>query len=245
MIISPYEQLDTEAQLAPTQANFPALKHFWQCKETSGLTLADAVGGAHLTGSAAMGFGTNFVVPNTAVAAGSNTKVGSFASIATGQYWLLIAVGKFNGGTFGIGDNTTVSRINLGQLGTQIDDTNGVTGLTFPGVPVAYTNSAATYGRATLGTLNAAGGLIQVETNIAAVLTTVSTTTTATLTSLNLNSNNANNNWLCPVSVTALYGAQFWVFNALPKDYLAGIAWTSYQIANGSKVAFPGWKGLT
>ena len=245
MIVTPYSSLVNDSQLAQTAVNFPALKHFWRCKETSGSVLVDSISGANITTGGVMTFGTNFVVPNTSAGAGSNPKIGAFASIATGQWWLLIAVAKFNAGNFGIGDSVAVSRISVGQLGTMIDDTNGVTAATWPTVPTAYTNSAAVYGRATLGSLANASGLIQVETDVAAALTTKSTTTTATITSILLNSSNANNNWVCPATVTALYGAQFWVFSAKPADYLAGIAWTSYQMSIGNKAAYPGWAGIT
>ena len=255
MIVTPYPQLSTEAQLAPTATNFPALKHFWKCKETSGNTLVDAIAGNNLTNSMTggnlMSFATDangvtYVVPKTGATAGSRSRSGTFATVSTGQYAILLAAGTFGlTAGFALGDAVNAQSVSIAQSGAVLNDVGGAT--TYPGVPVVFSSNATPYGRATIFKLNTAAtiGVITLETNLTTTTVLKNQLETTGLTAFDMNGTAGANCWQCPVATTALYGAAFFVFSALPENYMSALAWTAYQWSKGNKVISPDLLGIS
>lgn len=244
MIIKPYTQFDSADELAATTANFPSLKHFFACNETSGTTLTDSVSGNTIT-AAAMTFVANGVVPNPGAAA-NLAYSGTLTAPGTDSF-VLLAVGKFNGTAaiqYGTVASTGGIALTRAQAISLFDGANECAGTAFTD------GTTTTYGRA--NTVDNGGGAAWVtqqnfEATTTSTITTLagvaaSTATPATIAggiavvdaSLRFDSN-----------TTALYGLALFTFaGALPVNTAAAVAWMTYQWANGNKVIYPGWKGL-
>lgn len=95
MKIIPYSALDTEAQLAPTQANFPALRHLFKCDEAtqaSAWRMYDSIGNVVL-GNASTGLTNNGDGTLSLTGAGSLIS-GTWSPIAAGNKVLTLILGK-------------------------------------------------------------------------------------------------------------------------------------------------------
>lgn len=249
MIIKPYDTIAAEAFNAD---DFPAIKHFWACKQGAvavGGKITDIIAGADLTipGGAAVS-GNGLVVANANYAA-------TAALTAPGtESCLLLACATWGGTTSGIvyGSISATGGISTGNVSAGAKLFDGTTTKTCTvnddGV-TASTHTAGTYTRATM--LSSVAGvptqLMGTETNLSAldVYTNISDLTAATaITDVADVSQNIN---VTTAGIT-LYGLAFFKFaGALPpKEVIqAAAAWCHYHWINDSDVTmYPGFKGL-
>lgn len=233
MIITPSSKLATSPIAFP-----PCLKHFWQCNETSGTTLTDAVNGVILNGMAAPTFGTGYVNPGGTT---TPTITGTLTNPLT-KTCMLLAVGQFNGGLFRLGPSIN-GAIQLTQSGaTLLADTSGTV---CPTTVTAYTNSASDMSRTiVVDAWNSATGMRQIECDTVATYTLKATNETNSAPGITTFSfgPTTSSAWGCPNTVTRLYGVAFFVFTgAVPADVRAAIAWMTKEWALGNKAIYPGW----
>jgi len=254
MLIRPYSDSSLFAANNPcdaTTANFPAVKHFWKCAETSGTTLTDVMRGLVLSGADTMTFGTNYVVPNRTSSAQA-TKTGTIVA-PNGKPFLFMSVIAGTTSGFSVGDTVNGPCLALAQPAASpiLNSNAGI----YPGT--AYTNGGATiYGRGLyVSDYNNASGMQTLEctatsTYSAKAATTTANTTPSTAEALSVSNlstlEGATGKWACGANVTALYGAALIVFSATPTAlFLQSImTWHTYQWANGNKRLYPGLRGV-
>lgn len=232
----------TDLDIAQTKANFPFLKHFWRCEETSGLLLNDSAGTAHINLLSATppafgvgSYGGRFVKPNL----GSNA--GFFTTIPEDITGPAIVFAVLNTSAAGvIIGNTSDVRAVLGQtqpILADADTTAGVAG-------GAYAAIATTPGmRANIVTAwNSLTGQITYVCGVSADSAGATAAgSTSGIGSLNYSAATAVH-FTCNNTVSELYMFGIMEFvSAIPGDYLTALAWMTKQAAIGNKVIYPGW----
>lgn len=234
----------TDLDIAQTKANFPFLKHFWRCEETSGLLLNDSAGTAHinLLSSTPPAFGVGsyggrFVKPNLA----SNT--GTFSVLpedVTGPAIIFAVINTSSAGLV-IGSTGDV-RAQLGATQPTLADADTTAGVDGG----AYAAIATTPGmRANI--ITAWNSLTGQITYVCGVSEDSAGATAAGSTSgigsLNYSAALAVN-FTCNNTVSELYMFGIMEFvSAIPADYLTALAWMTKQAAIGNKAIYPGWRG--
>lgn len=236
MIITPYGALDTADQLAPTQANFPCLKHFWKCDEAAGTApVVDSILGCNFP-SVAITKPDAYSVDFTNLA---GTSPVSLYNINTTPF-ILLAVGKFGAAGPTIQDQTTGAAIQLSAAGATISADGG----TFrPTVLTAFTSNSDARGRAIVVTaFGSATGMQQLECDVDGTTTNTQKDISGAAANLVMSG--------VPIlgigaASTAFYGMALFTFTAIPANYAAALSWMSYQWSIGNKVIYPGWKGIS
>lgn len=240
MIIKPYSDIAAETFVA---ADFPALQHFWACKDgtiaASG-TVTDHVGGANLFISAgAAASGNGLVLPVAAHAA-------AVALTAPGASpCLLIACGTWGAsGGLAYGQAGGAGQISVGTQAAGAAVFDGTTTKSTSGTQTA----SQAFTRATF--IAAAGGVLTTSTMFEVNSSTLDVyTNTADLTAATaITTVDAIEQAITIVGATAtIFGIAFFKFTTLPPSDViqAAAAWCDYQWRNSSNVTmYPGFKGL-
>lgn len=242
MIIKPYSDIAAETFVA---ADFPALKHFWACKDgtiTAGGTVMDHVAGANLTiaaGAAASGNG--LVLPVAAHAATSALTAPDSSPC------LLIACGTW-GGTGGLSYGLVTGNGGL-SVGTPaagaitFDGTNSITTSGTQTASQAFTRASF---------ISASGGALVTTTMFEVNSSTLDVfTNTATLSAASPGALTAiyavNQSVSIVGSAHTIFGVAFFKFTTQPPNDViqAAAAWCDYQWRNSSNVTmYPGFKGI-
>jgi hypothetical protein len=230
MIIKPYSALDTSAELAQNTSNFPAVKHFFQCTEQSGLTLTDSVGGVVVTASSMTFPDTYSVNPVRADAAVTS---GTWASLTADS--LLFVVG--NPGVAGA--------IAFGNPTSGQGDMIAINAFTTPSVRKTATTVNAT--AITANAQHAHGMLIDFGGNVTSFDTNGGTYNAKAPVALTGVANaSAMQARMTANGYTSIYGMLIMSFSSgLPDDIKAGVLWMYAQWIAGNKVIYPGWKDKT
>lgn len=243
MIVTPYSALDTSADLAPTQANFPCLKHFWKCDEAAGSNpLVDAIAGSNFP-AVTLTKPDAYSVDGTYLGSALSAESALFTNIGTTPF-IFLAVGKFAAATVNIQDQTTGAIVEISQAGAKI----AADGVTFrPAILTTFTNNSDTRGRAIVVTaFGSATGMQQVECDVDGTTTNTQKDISGSAASLPFTGTAGNQAALTIGSTsTALYGMALFTFTAIPANYAAALSWMSYQWSVGNKVIYPGWKGIS
>lgn len=234
MIITPYSALDTEAELAVTAANFPALKHFFQCDEAAGATsMTDIIGGVVIPVAALTKPDANSIAPNTA----ADVALTSGAWVAPGSTDTLV----FAVAQAGIGSKIAAGETNgvptgfflSGQLTTGIagDNTTSISGTPLTGGAVYGIGMKIEFGGnlTTFEVIGSGASAYSAKAGVAMTgLDSIPTVpASAALTFL-----------------TSLYGwAIFQFADGIPSDVASAVTWMTRSWIAGEKVIYPGWKG--
>lgn len=230
MIIKPYTAYDSVTESEPNITNFPALKHFFKCTETSGLTLTDSVGSVVITASS-MTFPDAYSV--NPVRADAAITSGSWASITNDS--LLFVVG--NPGVAGA--------INIGNPTSGQGDLMAINAFTTPSVRKNATTVNATAITANVShahgmTIDFGGNVVSFDTNGG----TYNSKAPVALTGVtDLNTMQAR---MTANGYTSIYGILVMSFaSGLPADIKAAVLWMESRWKAGNKVIYPGWRGKT
>lgn len=239
MIITPYSALDTEAELAVTAANFPALKHFFQCDEAAGATsISDVIGGVVVPTNALTKPDANSISASAGGVTYADAALtsGSWASPGT-KKTILFAVGQFGiASKVWIGNAAATPALGLSGQITSSAATNGSTTI----LGTALTGGAV-YGIGML--VDWAGNLTTFEA-IGTGASAYSAKTPVAMTGLTTSGT-------IPATVnivgcTSMYGFAIFEFDgALPTDVASAVTWMTNKWIAGEKVIYPGWKDLT
>lgn len=249
MIIKPYSDIAAETFVA---ADFPALKHFWACKDASPTLIADLVGTADVTPDAANG------APVTAgngitIYQGTHTAASALTAPGTGSC-IWIACGTWGGTNNGLayGSMTATGGISCGTVSTAARVYDGTTTKTCAGGATAV-QTAGAYTR--VNTIRSVAGVpteaMTFEVSSADGYTLDTYDAVADLTAVTAITNIAavEQQLTSATSEFTLYGAAFFKFaGALPpkEKIMAMAAWCDYQWRNSSNVCmYPGFKGLS
>ena len=232
MIITPSTALVTEATNPATAARFPCVQHFWQCKETSGTSLADAMERCDLTGAASMTFGADYVVPNEVVATG--TLSGTLTNVGTSPC-MLIQVAKAAAGGLVIGDGDAEDSLSLARSGGSAI----IDGTATDATTQAWTTADTTIMVRALVVKDFGGNAQNISFNCS---TNAYTAHTAFATTNTSDLSTGMTTWGCASTVTELYGTALFKFATIPTDAeLQGIiAWCGYAWSRGYKT-LPPW----
>lgn len=246
MNIYPYSGLASFGQIPVSAANFPCLKHFFPCSETSGTTITDTIGGvtSTFTGLAVSGNG----ITSTAI---NNTTSGTFTAFGTNPF-IIFAVGKFGTGVIRIGTAVGVQATLTGAAGGAVL-TDGVA-INIIMSDFALKTAATIYGRAiVVSAVNTAStGSRTYEANTSSTVTALTATPTdatntggGALTSMPAISTGSAG-LAMPIG-TALHGIAMFQFATMPAAATlnAAFAWMTYQWSIGNKSIYPGFKGLS
>lgn len=246
MIIKPYSAFAKEDFVS---ADFPAVKHFFQCDEAAGTnTLSDVVGDVVINFAGLTRSTDGFAVESTSTAA--QVTSGTWSAPGTKPF-VLFAVGAFSAATNGVlFGSATGSNITL--KGTAPAVTNSTLGAVCSATAATLVTADTIYGRAmVISAYNTLTGQALYEfntTNTATALTATPTDNTSigstALTEMAALTMGANAFQLQGTS-SKLYGVCFMEFTTLPADLLAGLAWMAYQWSVGNKVIYPAWRGLS
>lgn len=230
------DNLNEPSELAPTAANFPALKHLFPCDEAVGeTTLTDSVGGVVLTPDSIGAFDGTKLASMTAAVDTALTS-GSWATIGS-KNMLLMIMGTYDSGTtweLSIGKNgASVTRFRMRDNVTNIanatlsvsDSTNFIADGT-DAIAFLYSKVHASQG-INKGVAAAAG-----------VTTATVAGNLAGFTSYAAFSGE----WQVD-GFTNIYGIAIFHFTAIPLDINNALLWMRNEWAAGNKTIYPGWKG--
>lgn len=249
MIIKPYSDLAAETFVA---ADFPALAHFWHCKQPTAVLLddvVDVVSGADLADAVASVSGNGISIGvGAAVTAAALTPPGTSSC-------LLIACGTWGATTSGLvyGATSATGGLTVGNANAGAKLFDGTTTKTCTvnddGVTAATQTASAAFTRwATIRSVASVptelmGGetnssTLDVYTNIVDLTAATAITDVADV---------ADVITVVTAAVT-LYGLAFFKFagDLPPKEVIqAAVAWCDYQWRNNSNITmYPGFKGL-
>lgn len=238
MIIKPYSDIASETFSA---SNFPALKHFWACKQgavTS--TITDLVAGSNLVSGALAASGNGIVIPT-----GANASSAALTAPATSACLLIACAtwGATGGLSYGLAAGTGSISVGTQAAGSAIFDgttTKNTTGTQTASLPftrvTTINTSAGALATATMFETNAT--TLDVYTN------TVDLTAATAITTISAIEPNVS----VLGSQITLFGLAFFKFaNGLPPQEViqAAAAWCDYQWRNNSNITmYPGFKGL-
>lgn len=236
-IIKTLDNFNDSTELAPTQANFPALKHFFPCDETSGLTITDSVGGVVITPDTSLTFGTNHVVPtmSTDVAIGGTWELAGLKKI------VIIQIGVFNGaasdtvhfGTSGVSNARLSFLGGTGKYSVR-EDVNQLASTVLSG------HSTNIVGQGFRLTPASATGFVSFETDNAGGSYSEKLAIDATTWSTGISVMPAT----AQLTVTKLYSTAIFFFDTLPNDLEQAVTWMyNEHVNNGNKTIWPGWNG--
>lgn len=244
MITKSYSDIAAEEFNA---ADYPALKHFWPCKQPASDfsltppfgTLLDIVGNANAGMlSGASGTGMSVTMPFNAA-----QSVPNGLTAPGGKSCLLIATGDWGGTTAGfiLGDTTMGISVGNGSVGGKVWDGANAENCIGSQTPSASTTRVM---RIT-GDGTTFSQLMSFEASSSGTLDTYGDVLTSSLvTSLPALSPGVYAN----TSFSPLYGMAFFVFSGPlpPKEVcMAAAAWLDYQWRhNPNPVMYPGFKGL-
>ena len=228
-VYTQYSSLTTEANNKPTQARYPALKHFFQFKETSGTTLTDVITGGTIECTSMTFPAAGAVAPTS----GSNKTFNNATLTELGtSKALILQVGEGAAAGITYGSASTGARINTFAIAPFIHSGSGQdTGTAFGGSGVQGVIMNIDVGGNLITGRCASTGYTQAGS--------VATTNVSTLTGFS--------NVMTMTGMTSLYSSMVWVFDGdVPTDYKAAALWMTYyhQQGNSNKVAYPGWIGI-
>lgn len=243
MIVKPYSEIAAEAFNA---ADFPALKHFWHCKQPGAIlsdNILDIVGGAHI--EAAVGAGG--VVGNGLNAGGTTYTPSATLTPPGTASCLLIACAAWGITTSGFvyGSTSATGGMNTGNASAGAKLFDGTTTKTTTGTQTAsddFTRWATVRSVSGVPTELMMGetdaSTLDVYTNVIDLTAaTAITDVPAVAQSIGM-----------PTAGITLYGAAFFKFaGALPpKEVIQAMAaWCDYQWRNNANICmYPGFKGL-
>lgn len=244
MIYTPYSALVTPAQLAPTAANFPCLRAFFPCTETSGATLTDTIGGVTLA-CAGLSNSNAFSVRTTTGT--PQAMIGSLPAPGTTPF-IVFAVGEFDTGNFRLGDST-LPTVRLTAASPTVQNSLGLESAN--GTAFALTTASTVYGRAMV--ISAYNTASTGQRTYEAPLTAVPTALTATPTDatnasvLPLPSMGSMSTAWTMASGKNLYGIALFTFTVMPAaaSLQSAFAWMTKQWSIGNKAIYPAWKGIS
>jgi hypothetical protein len=241
MIIKPYSEISAEAFNA---ADFPALKHFWHCKQPTAILLddvVDVVGGADLADTVAS-------VSGNGISIGVGAAVTAVALTAPGtSSCLLISCGTWGATTSGLiyGATSATGGMSIGNASAGAKLFDGTTTKTTTGTQTAsddftrWTTVRSVSGVPTelmMGETNSS--TLDVYTNIVDLTATTAITDVADVADA----------ITIVTSAVTLYGLAFFKFagDLPPKEVIqAAVAWCDYQWRNNANICmYPGFKGL-
>lgn len=249
MIIKPYSVIAAETFVA---ADYPALKHFWACKQPTATLLddvVDVVGGADLSNAVASASGNGISIGvGAAATAAALTPPGTSSC-------LLIACGTWGATTSGLvyGATSATGGLTVGNANAGAKLFDGTTTKTCTvngdGSTAATQTASASFSRWT--TIRSESGipteLMMGETNSSAldVYTNIASLTAATAIE---NVADVSDVITVVTAAVTLYGLAFFKFagDLPPKEVIqAAVAWCDYQWRNNTNPCmYPGFKGL-
>lgn len=250
MIISPYSDsslFSSNGRWEPTAANFPRVKHFWNCEETSAdSSLTDTINGVELTAASLARTSDTFGITTTLT---SQETSGTYALDGTKPFAMMTVC---HAATMGI----RIGKLTTDQANIIIRDATSATaplvddGATSrPGTD--YTNllaASTTYGRAIgIKTFNDAAGLLTFECDTGSnlyPLAAAASTTIATFPNSGDTFETGAGGWSAG-GTGNLYGIAIFEFDSWPDDFDDALAWMTYQWSIGNKWIYPGWRGLS
>lgn len=243
MIIQPYSTAETF-----DATDYPALKHFWHCKQdalpvgsSAASYVTDVAGGASfLVSAGAAKSGNGLVIP------ASSTYTTLLANLIPPENkpCILIACADWGATTAGMiyGSTSATGGLNVGNAssGARVfDGTNTAIALGTQ-TPSASFTRVATVDATQIMMLEVNASTLDVYTNVLAL----ASATPGAITAVNAVANQVG----FPTADVTLYGAAFFKFDSVlpPKEVIqAAAAWLDYQWRNNSEVTmYPGFKGL-
>lgn len=238
----PLDALNESSELAQTQANFPALQHFWKCDETTlsgGITdsIGSVVTGAFSAGSADGSKLTAFsqATANNALSSGTLQSPGSKTAI-------LFTVGNLSSsGILNIGlpnaQGGTGSLQMLANVTKHQADDGTDTAATATAV---FGNAVEAHAAVLVPDTSLTGYRVQSDGTYGANGTAdvVNAVTVSAMNQSTAFGNNAVANFI------SMYGTAVFFFDTLPGDLQAAMLWMYNEwVNNDNKVIYPGWKG--
>lgn len=265
MIIKGLSAFSTEANNAPTAANYPALKHFWPCNEATtsagaGVGLLDTVGGVTITGITTGAITNNADYTVTLTQNGGPSVTGTLATIPAGKCPVIVWLGAPASGdalvfgentsgaiTHGISPNSAHVGIKLTATAAAVlrfHDGGGSASFTCAGTRTgtgdwaAYAMSleyTATGMKAYSYGANNGECLTSTGTSLVEAGDAVTTAGPATVITT----------WGAAVTVPAgIAMLAVFYFDDVPTDMHEALSWmTDNMAATGEKVIYPGWIG--
>ena len=229
----PLSALDSPTELAPTQANFPALKHFFPIDETLGDTITDSVGGVVITPTSAPTFSGGKADDITTGAADALTS-GSWAPAGTKSILLML-----------LSTRAATHDVILGTAGVDSSiRTRNVTASIFVGASGVVAESSFFAGTGTDEILTYALNSLSTTKGLN-ILTTSETTHTLIRAGQNGTSAGLMNSFADKITLTGhtdVYGMAIFHFDTYPDDIEQAAFWMQAEWAKGNKVIYPGWK---
>lgn len=236
------DALNEEAELEPTHTNFPALQHFWQCKETTldnGLT--DSVGGV-VTGAFSAGNADGSKLTAFSQASANNTIASGTLESPDSKVAILFTAANLSGnGILNIGlpngqGGTGSLQVLANVTKHQADDGTDTAGT----ATATFGNAVEAHATVLVPDTSLTGYRVQSDETYG-VNGTPDTTNPVTIDTMNQSTafgNNAVGNFI------SMYGCAVFFFDAVPSDLKPAMLWMYNEwVNNNNKVIYPAWKG--